>query len=69
MSEKIGKIFIIQEEKPNLCEFCGKIAETRPYGKNSANICFACSQKPENINEVNKNANILINSASLIVKI
>jgi hypothetical protein len=31
------------------CEYCGKIEELRPYGKNDAKICFDCGMKPENI--------------------
>lgn len=31
------------------CEYCGKVDELRPYGKNGAKICFDCGMKPENI--------------------
>lgn len=31
------------------CEYCGKLDELRPYGKNGAKICFECGMKPENI--------------------
>ena len=30
------------------CEYCGKVEELRPYGKNGAKICFDCGMNPEN---------------------
>ena len=42
------KILVIEPEEPQKCEYCGSIAETRPYGKNDAEICFECAMKPEN---------------------
>lgn len=30
------------------CDYCGKVDELRPYGKNGANICHDCGMKPEN---------------------
>jgi hypothetical protein len=36
----------VPEHKP--CEYCGTVAELRPYGKNGAKICFECGMKPEN---------------------
>jgi hypothetical protein len=47
MSKKQGKKFVISEQKPQECEYCGKIAELRPYGKNGANICFKCAMEDE----------------------
>lgn len=47
MSKKIGNKLFIEEEVAEKCEYCGKIAELRPYGKNGANICFHCAMKDE----------------------
>ncbi|WP_160687117.1 hypothetical protein [Clostridium sp. C2-6-12] len=47
MSKKQGKKFIISEQEPRECEYCGEISELRPYGKNGANICFKCGMKNE----------------------
>lgn len=47
MSKKQGKKFVIQEQNPQECEYCGKIAELRPYGKNGENICFKCAMEDE----------------------
>lgn len=30
------------------CEYCGKVADLRPYGKNGERICYECGMKPEN---------------------
>lgn len=45
MSKKVGDKFYLFEEKADKCEYCGKVAELRPYGKNGANICFECGMK------------------------
>ena len=29
------------------CELCGKIAETRPYGRCGENVCFECGMLDE----------------------
>lgn len=34
-------------EKPQQCDFCGKIAELRPYGPNGEIVCFQCAMKDE----------------------
>ena len=47
MSKKQGKKFIISEQGSEKCEYCGKISELRPYGKNGANICFECGMQDE----------------------
>lgn len=36
------------------CAYCKKNAELRPYGINSAMICFDCAMKPENIRNTEK---------------
>ncbi len=47
MTKRIGDILIISKEKPQQCDYCGKIAELRPYGENGACICFECAMKDE----------------------
>ncbi|QXE19516.1 hypothetical protein [Clostridium sp. 001] len=47
MSKRQENKFVISEQEPQKCEYCGKIAELRPYGKNGANICFKCAMKDE----------------------
>lgn len=45
----MDKIIIIGEpQKHEPCEYCGKVDELRPYGKDGAKICFECGMKPEN---------------------
>jgi hypothetical protein len=35
----------IAAELDQACEFCGVIAECRPYGPNDEQICFDCGMK------------------------
>lgn len=58
MSKRKGNIIIIEEETPDLCEYCGKLADLRPYGRNGARICFECGMKNEK--ETEKNMNIIL---------
>ena len=37
--------YVIESEEPQQCDYCGVIAELRPYGKNGAAICFDCGRK------------------------
>ena len=37
--------YVIEAEEPQQCDYCGAIAELRPYGKNGAAICFDCGRK------------------------
>lgn len=39
--------FVIEKETESICTCCGKVAETRPYGKDGADICFSCAMKNE----------------------
>ena len=55
MTERVGKNLIIEKEKPQQCDYCGKVKELRPYGKDGACICFDCAMKPENKAETEKN--------------
>ncbi len=34
---------IIAQEPEQVCEFCNKIEECRPYGPNNEQICFDCA--------------------------
>lgn len=43
----LGVDAIIEREKPQQCDFCGKIAELRPYGPKGETICFECAMKDE----------------------
>lgn len=38
---------VIQAEVDSRCELCGTVAETRPYGPNGEEVCFACGMKDE----------------------
>lgn len=61
-----GNVTVIgsnEESAPRKCEYCGKIAELRPYGKDGANICFECGMKPENKDTTEKMINDLFDKA------
>lgn len=45
MTRLIGDTLIIEPESPQQCDYCGIVAELRPYGKNGACICHACGMK------------------------
>ena len=45
MSKRIGNVVIIAVEQPQQCDFCGVIAELRPYGPNGEAICHDCGMK------------------------
>ena len=45
MSKRVENKFYISVEKDGKCEYCGKIAELRPYGENGARICYECGMK------------------------
>ena len=47
MSKKENNVFIIEEQDAEVCEYCGNIAELRPYGRNGENICYSCGMKDE----------------------
>lgn len=36
---------VIAVEPDDICELCGKVAETRPYGPDFKRICWECGQK------------------------
>ncbi len=37
--------YVVEAETPQQCDYCGQVAELRPYGKDGACICFPCGQK------------------------
>lgn len=45
MTRRIGHVVILESEKPQQCDLCGKVAELRPYGPNGECICFECGMK------------------------
>lgn len=45
MSRRIGNTVIIESEPEMICFLCGKVAETRPYGPEGAEICYDCGRK------------------------
>lgn len=45
--EIIEADLFIEQQKPQQCDLCGKIAELRPYGPNGESVCFACGMKDE----------------------
>jgi len=51
------KAILLGEKNMGICEYCGKIDDLRPYGKDGANICYDCGMLPENFDEVNKRIN------------
>lgn len=65
MSKKQGKKFIISEQEPQECEYCGKISELRPYGKNGANICLKCAMEDEK--EAEKQFNKILDGVDEVV--
>lgn len=47
MTARIGAVVVIAREDAQKCELCQCIAETRPYGKDGARICFDCAMEDE----------------------
>lgn len=38
---------VIERTPDDICELCGEVAETRPYGPNGEQICFKCGMQDE----------------------
>jgi hypothetical protein len=53
------------EDWESECEYCGKKAELRPYGKNGANICYSCGMKNEK--ETRANFNNITSGKTIII--
>lgn len=48
MTRLVGdNIVIIEQEPDQQCDFCGKVAELRPYGPKGECICHECGMKDE----------------------
>lgn len=47
MTRRIPEGLLIESEKPQQCDLCGKVAELRPYGPNGECVCFKCGMKDE----------------------
>ena len=47
MTRIVNGMLIIEPEPDDKCEYCGKIDELRPYGKNGERICYDCGMKNE----------------------
>ena len=45
MSHREGNAFIIEPERSQQCDDCGRIAELRPYGPGGSVVCFDCAMK------------------------
>lgn len=43
----MSQLGMIYAEKPQQCDFCGKISELRPYGPKGECICYECGMKDE----------------------
>ena len=47
MSQIKDGVLYIQDQSPKMCSVCGRLTETRPYGKGGALVCFPCGMKDE----------------------
>lgn len=67
MSKNLGNGIIILEPEPEMiCSECGKIAETRPYGKGGSEICYECGEKIPEIVEHNMGIKLFGESGDLL---
>ncbi len=64
MTEIKNGILIIREEPDGKCEYCGKVDELRPYGKDGAKICYPCGMN--NIEETEKQIDIMLDKVKFI---
>jgi len=55
MKNSINIIILGENASDGRCEYCGKVDELRPYGKDGAKICYDCGIKPENKAETERN--------------
>jgi hypothetical protein len=45
LTKRIGNLVVIEPEEDDICQFCGKLDELRPYGPNRERICYDCAMK------------------------
>lgn len=45
MSKNIDRVPVTKAKPKMVCSECGKVAETRPYEHNGAEICYICAEK------------------------
>jgi len=38
---------VIERTEEDICDLCGEVAETRPYGPSGENVCYRCGMKNE----------------------
>jgi len=45
MSRQDGKVITLEREPERRCDFCGVLAECRPYGPGGRDICLECAER------------------------
>lgn len=58
-----NRIVFIQPQPDEVCEFCGKTEELRPYGPKGENICHECGMKDKEM--TNKRMNQVLFGVNL----
>jgi hypothetical protein len=66
MSRNVGGVPFIAPEDDSICMECGQMAETRPYGKGGAEVCFDCGMKNPEIIQHNMNIQLFGESGELV---
>lgn len=66
MSKLVNGVSVIEEEPDFICSECGAIAETRPYGKDGAEICASCGDKIPDIVKHNMGIKLFGNRGELM---
>ena len=41
------RTIVLEAEDADVCQLCGAVAETRPYGPGGKHVCFKCGMKDE----------------------
>jgi hypothetical protein len=44
MTRIVDGVLLLEDEEPQQCDLCHKIAELRPYGPNGECICYECGE-------------------------
>lgn len=66
MTRIANNTLFIEPEKPQQCDYCGKIDELRPYGRDGACICHECGTRPENKEETRRRFNTLLDKVQAV---